>query len=385
MLNVQVKYSKSKAKLGWNPWCIDTRYVLKDGTRKFYPSKEEAIHALDNLNKVISPTAKSKDTWKWTFSELREFYIERMYKLYNSGKKSKTFYVDRERHSRQFLAFEIDGEPIANMRVSDLSSAMVQDDIMDQLEVAENGGERSRKTIENMLGSISHMMNFAKVRGCRETNPIDGVERMGKELKENKDKAEKIATHIIEAIEAEMSPEWAFEMRFAYTTGLRQGEQRALTWGCINLEDSKLNITRAIKHRAGVGDPKSYSGKRTINLSRDVLQDLKEFYIRKGRPNDPNALVFGNGNGNCKTSNSYLVAIHDACDAAGVPRIRWHDLRHYYASKLLQVYSNELWKVRTYLGHSSIQITQETYGHWIEKKGENTKDVDTVTDIFARH
>ena len=383
MLNVQVKYSKARAKAGHSAWCVDTRYVLEGGTRNFYATKEEAIHALDELNKVISPEARSKDTWKWTFSELRNIYIDRVEREWNSGKKSKTFYVDKERHSRQFLKLKIEGDLVANMLVTDLTMGMVQYDLMDQLEVAENGGERSRKCIENILGSVSHMMRFAMANGCRETNPIDGVERKGKELKKNRNKAELISTHVIKAVEAQMSSEWAMEMRFAYTTGLRQGEQRALSWGCLDLENSKVRVSRAVKHRDGIGDPKSYSGKRTIDLSRDVVQALKELYIRQGRPNDPDALVFGSSNGHFKASSKYLAAIHKACAAANVPLIRWHDLRHYYASKILQRYPNDLWRVRSYMGHATIQITQDTYGHWLEAEGEDTDAVDAITDMFA--
>ena len=150
MLNINVKHVKSRAKAKKASWCVDTRYVLDDGTQKFYKTKEEAIHALDELNKVISPEARSKDTWKWTFSELQNIYIDRVEREWKSGEKSKTFYVDKERHSRQFLALKIEGGVVANMLVTDLTMGMVQYDLMDQLKVAENGSARSRKCIENI-------------------------------------------------------------------------------------------------------------------------------------------------------------------------------------------------------------------------------------------
>tara|TARA_B100000035_G_scaffold44041_2_gene32971 strand:+ start:1007 stop:2197 length:1191 start_codon:yes stop_codon:yes gene_type:complete len=384
MLNIQVKYNKARAKAGHSAWCVDTRYVMKGGKRNFYPTKEEAIHALDELNKVISPEAKTKETWKWTFAELREQFINRMETEWKRGKRSKSSYVGKERHTRQFLAYEVEGELVANMLVKDLTMGMVDLDIMDQLEIKENGELSSRKRIENILGSVSHMMRFAKARGCRETNPIDGVERKGKEIKKNRKKAQLIASKVIAAIEAEMSDSWALEMRFAYTSGLRQGEQRALTWGALDLDKCRVTVTQAVKHcNAGIGDPKSYSGTRTIDLSRDVVQMLKELYIRQGRPNDPDALVFATSKGTYKTPAKYLAAIRKACEAAGVPYIRWHDLRHYYASKVLQRYPNDLWRVRSYMGHATIQITQDTYGHWLVDDEEDTEAVDTVTDIFS--
>ena len=377
MLNIQTKQMQSRAKIGKASWVVDTRSVLANGSRSFFRTKEEALHAIAELNRETTSEAKTSTTWKWTFDKLRESYMERVTADYQSGKKSKTFYTDKERHSRQFLEFKVDGKLVADMRVSDLTMGMVAIEIMDQLEQ-----DRSKKTVENILGSVSHMMKFAIMKGCRETNPLDVVERRGQVASAERNKAEQIAPEIIEAIMAQMTPAWALEMRFACTTGLRQGEQRALTWGCLDLDNSQVKVTRAIKHRDVVGAPKTKTGKRTVPLTRDMVQALKELYIRKGRPNNPDDLVFCTSNGNEKMPSKYLDAIHKACDAAGVARIRWHDLRHYYASKLLQAYGDDLWRVRSYMGHATIAITQGIYGHWLSAEGEDTEAVDKLSAIF---
>lgn len=377
MLTVQAKYLKSRAKIGKAAWCVDTRSVLADGTRSFYSTKEDAVRAIEGLNRESTTEAKTSTSWKWTFSELREIYMERVTADYKAGKKSKTFYTDKERHSRQFLEFKVDDKFVADMRVADLTMGMVAIDIMDQLEK-----DRSKKTVENILGSVGHMIKFAIMKGCRETNPLEGVERRGEVARAERDKAAKIAPEVIDAIMSKMSPEWALEMRFACTTGLRQGEQRALTWGCLDLDNSQVKVTRAIKHRDVVGAPKTKTGKRIVPLTRDMVQALKELYIRKGRPNNPDELVFCTKNKNEKMPSKYLAAIYRACDAAGVERIRWHDLRHFYASKLLQAYGDDLWRVRTYMGHATIAITQSIYGHWLSAEGEDTEAVDKLSAIF---
>ena len=43
----------------------------------------------------------------------------------------------------------------------------------------------------------------------------------------------------------------------------------------------------------------------------------------------------------------------------------WHDLRHYYASKQLEFYGDDVWTVSNLMGHSNVDITQKTYGHWM--------------------
>lgn len=376
MLSITPSYLKSRAAKGISAWCVDSRSVLAAGSRKFYETKEDAIKAIEALNREATPEARNSDTWKWTFADLRKVYMHRIEADYRAGKKSKTFYTDKERHSRQFLEMKVDGKPVADMRVADLTMGMVAIDIMDQLEAG-----RTKKTVENILGSVCHMIKFAIIKGCRETDPISGVERKGAEASADKDKAQQIAPEIIDAIMAQMSDEWKLTMRFACTTGLRQGEQRALTWGCLDLDNSQVNVTRAIKHRAGVGAPKTKTGKRSVPLARDMVRSLREEYIRRGRPAD-SELVFPANTGNVRMPSKFLKALHRACDAAGVERIRWHDLRHYYASKLLQAFPDDLWRVRTYMGHATIAITQSTYGHWLQTEGEDTAAVDKISAIF---
>ncbi len=80
MLQVSPKKIKSKAKLGINSWCVDTRSVLSGGTRKFYETREDAQRAIDALVKETSDTNKSSDAWKWTFYELAKNYIAQVEK-----------------------------------------------------------------------------------------------------------------------------------------------------------------------------------------------------------------------------------------------------------------------------------------------------------------
>ena len=50
-----------------------------------------------------------------------------------------------------------------------------------------------------------------------------------------------------------------------------------------------------------------------------------------------------------------------------------HDLRHYYASKMLSFYGHDIWTVSNLMGHSDISITQKTYGHWMQASDKREK------------
>ncbi len=378
MLSIAPKYIKSKAKLGRAAWCVDTRFVLHCGTRTYYSTKSEAQQFIEQLKREHTSEARSSDTWKWTFGELQKKYILQLENEHKNGEKSKTCLEDRKRHTKLFVGLIVDGGQIKDMKVRDLTKGMVAFDVMDQLR-----NKRTKKTVENILTSVGQMIMYSLIRGCRETNPLTGVERKGNEARAERDKAKRIAPEVIDAIMAEMTPEWQLTMRFACTTGLRQGEQRALTWGCLDLDNSKVNVTRSVKHKTRkVGTTKTKSGQRTVPLTRDMVQALKELYIRRGRPNDKEALVFCSNVGTLRMPYKYLKALHRACDAAQVERIRWHDLRHYYASKLLMAYGDDLYRVKSYMGHATIAITQQTYGHWLCESGEDTEAVDKLSAIF---
>ncbi len=63
-----------------------------------------------------------------------------------------------------------------------------------------------------------------------------------------------------------------------------------------------------------------------------------------------------------------------ACKQAGVEVIRWHDLRHFFASILLQTYGDDLHKVTSFMGHGSIEMTRKVYGHWLDDSKRNAED-----------
>ena len=380
MLQVTLTRQKSRAKKGWASWVVDTRYVLADGKQSYHQTREDAQNYIDKLNKETTVHSRSVDSWKWSFYELAKSYISFVEKEYHAGDRSKSYYEEKVRYVDCFLDCIVDGKPIADMRVSDLSAGMVADEIMDQLKV-----NRSKKTVANILGGVGKMIKFGIIKSCRSTNPLEDVEIKGEKKPKSKDKAERIADDVIEAIIDNMNPRWQLITNFAADTGVRQGEQRALTWGQINFDKCKVTIDRALKHKTTTaGGTKTKAGKRTIPLTRDVLAQLKELYIQQGRPNDPERLVFGTEFNHPITSAKYLKRIREACKRAGVAPIRWHDLRHYYASVLLQIYGDDLWRIKNYMGHASIRITEDIYGHWLEDDRDNDEAVDKITERKRR-
>jgi integrase len=66
--------------------------------------------------------------------------------------------------------------------------------------------------------------------------------------------------------------------------------------------------------------------------------------------------------------------LHPACVAAGIEELRWHDLRHFFASICLELFGADFHRITTLMGHKSISTTRELYGHWIDDEARDGTD-----------
>jgi integrase len=143
-------------------------------------------------------------------------------------------------------------------------------------------------------------------------------------------------------------------LHFALHTGARAGEQIALEWGDIDFHSKVVILRRSSTDGVTVETTKSGKGRR-VPLSEGLIASLKTIRHAKG------LLVFSNADGSPLT----LWQLHDrlasAARRAGLRLLRWHDLRHSYAS-ILTIAGTPLVQVKEWLGHSSITMTMR-YAH----------------------
>jgi integrase len=160
----------------------------------------------------------------------------------------------------------------------------------------------------------------------------------------------------------------------AVMTGLRLGELLALRWDDVDLDGAVLTVRRSRRRIRGTegyefedGQPKSKKSRR-VELSRDVINVLRTLpsrftnggvFERRGKPYDPNNLVKRD--------------FRSALRRAGLPRIRFHDLRHTYAALLIAAGAHPKY-IQSQLGHASITTTLNTYGHLLPKEFRGESD-----------
>jgi integrase len=148
--------------------------------------------------------------------------------------------------------------------------------------------------------------------------------------------------------------------RFALGVGLRMGEIIALKWADIDFDQGKLSI------KGG----KTPNARRTINLPDELLTVLREHWSEQQQERfvhglgwQEHGLVFPGTRGKPMQESSLREHFKRMLQKAGLPdNVRFHDLRHSCASFLIvqKVHPRVIMKI---LGHSSITITMNMYGH----------------------
>jgi integrase len=166
----------------------------------------------------------------------------------------------------------------------------------------------------------------------------------------------------------------------AITTGLRRGELLGLRWDDLDLELGTLRVGRALMREGGrhtLGETKTKRGRRQINLTPRTLNALKahrkkqleEKMKRAGLYKD-HGLIFASGVGTpVNPENLIKRSFKPLLKKAGLPEIRFHDLRHTCATLLLSRGVHPK-LVQELLGHATIAMTLDTYSHYLPSMGD---------------
>ncbi len=158
----------------------------------------------------------------------------------------------------------------------------------------------------------------------------------------------------------------------ALNTGMRQGELIGLKWKDINYNKKTLNVKRqVVRTNKGLKfkTPKTKAGDRVIPLFDNIIKYLKKHKINQsekklslGESFQDNNLVTCNGIGNPVGPRNLSREFKKIVKAADLPKIRFHDMRHTFATTFLDNGGN-IKTLQQILGHESITTTIDTYGH----------------------
>lgn len=159
----------------------------------------------------------------------------------------------------------------------------------------------------------------------------------------------------------------------AIVTGMRMGEIYGLTWDDLHWHTGELNVHRQIQEKKGGGwdfyEPKTRFGTRMVKLGDGTLTVLRNHKSRQelemafaGDRWQHNNLIFPSVSGTPLNKSNMRKDYNRVLSLAGIPHIRFHDLRHTAASLMLN-HKTPLLVASRRLGHSKPSVTLDIYSH----------------------
>lgn len=267
--------------------------------------------------------------------------------------------------------------------------------------------KRSQAMVRKVLGSLGALLSDAQERGLATRNPVRdlrGSRRRGKERQADKRQKGKLKIGVdiptreeIKAVVGAAAGRWRPLLITAVFTGMRSSELRGLRWQDVDFDRGQISVHQRADDYGEIGRPKSEAGERTIPVPPMVVNALREWKLAcprrptgesdvDGNPVKELHYVFPTGSGNIESrSNMTKRGFLPTQAAAGVTvasEVRdgagnvvmvakyggMHALRHFYASwSINRPQDGGLGLppkvVQERLGHSSIMMTMDVYGH----------------------
>jgi integrase len=282
---------------------------------------------------------------------------------------------------------------LGSTRLAMLTVPMVRE-FMDRLHQA----GRSHAMIRKIMIRLGSILADAQERGHVSQNVVRNLRasrrRGGEHQAEMRARGKlKVGVDIpapdeIRAIVAALRGRWRPLLLTAIFCGLRASELRALRWSDVDLKRGELHVRQRADHYNVIGRPKSAAGERTIPVPPILLNTLREHRLAS-----EHELVFANGRGNVENwGNIVNRGFHPAQITAGVTKngkakyTGLHALRHFYASWCINRRADgglelPLKVVQARLGHASIAMTGDTYGH-LFPRGDDGVELAAAERVF---
>ena len=230
----------------------------------------------------------------------------------------------------------------------------------------------SARTVHHQHRVLSEALKFGVRQGYLGYNPCELVDPPSPRNKVMRT----LTPSEIETLLSEAQSDTYYPIIYmAVSSGLRQAELLGLRWRDLHLDMLSLSVNQVLYKRRGIcefKEPKTDHSRRRVSMTPKLACFLKEYkgereslYLHKGKILGLDDLVFSNTEFEPICPTKVSEAFRKLCSRADLKGVRFHDLRHTFASIcLLRGVSAKV--ISEALGHSSVAFTLQVYSHIIE-------------------
>lgn len=250
--------------------------------------------------------------------------------------------------------------------------------------VSKTAENYARSTVCLLRDVISGVFNYAIDEEVVQVNPVSGIT---KRLELNRTKKPEVETlnrkevcHLLDTCQ-EHYPDFHPFFLMGARTGMRLGELLAIRWSDIDFNSGFIAVKRS--YRRGCFSPTKTSANRRVDMSNQLAETLKVLLTQQKREalsqgsGAVREVIFHNGTGTPFDQNHMRRVFKRILKKAKLRDCKLHILRHTFASLLLTQGESPVY-VKDQLGHSSIHITVDIYGHLLP--GANKEAVNKLDD-----
>lgn len=367
-------------------WEIDFRDVrgqrhqeglgdLRQKGRRWKLEAEARLH--ERLKEVNGGTYQAPDE-RLTVSELVKLHIKRL----ASSIEPETLeqYYQEE---RLYLAPNIGSmvaRDVRRVHVEELQTKLLATPVQRQRRDAEEARLLAPTTVKKALTLLGAAYEYGQSLELVARDPTVGIK------KPKRKSAGPVQVHSLTVEElgrlfenlrdfstdhATRSGPWKLLIRFAVFTGMRESELCGLVWEDVDFEACEVRVRRNWR-RGRFKLPKTATSIRKVEFPSSMVTELKAWKL--ACPKGEHGFVFPTESGGPQNpSNMLKRGLRPALKRAGLPEIRFHDLRHTYATLQLSGGEN-VGPVSRQLGHANVAITQSVYRHHLPGEGSGLAD-----------
>ncbi|MBQ6755737.1 MAG: site-specific integrase [Oscillospiraceae bacterium] len=312
----------------------------------------------EKLKKAIAENEKIDitKTDKFTVGQWMDIWFEDYCTLKVRPSSHQTYKGYIEHHIKPYIG-DVPLNKLTSLQLQRMYKTLLTKGRIDRIESKNQPKGLSAKTVRNINQVISSAMDVAIEQKIISENPTNGCALPKIERKE----MHTIPAEQLEAFLREAKNSGVYEMYYLdLATGMRRGELLGLKWSDIDFAHGIIHIRRQISRIDGVIREmplKTKNSYRNIPISDNAVEMLKEM-----RTHSSSDYVFASPTGGPISPDSVNNMLHRVLKRAGLEQIRFHDLRHSFATLALQN-GVDIKTVSGMLGHFSAGFTLDTYAH----------------------